>query len=233
MDYQKLKDVIAPYAFVDATEIIQSLRIIKSEREIEKISKICKIVSEGFAEIPTLINTGMTEREAFRAFRIKLLELGADEVPYLVGATGQGFSDIIKQPSDRIIEPGDLIMFDTGSTYDGYFSDFDRNMAFDFTTDDANSAYKIVWEATEAALEVALPGKTTSDLWQAMASVLESESNTKNDRTVLQEGMVLTVEPNLIWGHGHVMVHEENFVVRGDGVELLSTRACPELEIIY
>ena len=134
-------------------------------------------------------------------------------------------------------------------------SDFDRNMAFDFTTDDANSAYKIVWEATEAALEVALPGKTTSDLWQAMASVLESESiksdsvgrfghglgmqvtewpsNTKNDRTVLQEGMVLTVEPNLIWGHGHVMVHEENFVVRGDGVELLSTRACPELEIIY
>ena len=255
MDYQKLKDVIAPYAFVDATEIIQSLRIIKSEREIEKIYKICKIVSEGFAEIPTLINTGMTEREAFRAFRIKLLELGADEVPYLVGATGQGFSDIIKQPSDRIIEPGDLIMFDTGSTYDGYFSDFDRNMAFDFTTDDANSAYKIVWEATEAALEVALPGKTTSDLWQAMASVLESESiksdsvgrfghglgmqvtewpsNTKNDRTVLQEGMVLTVEPNLIWGHGHVMVHEENFVVRGDGVELLSTRACPELEIIY
>ena len=255
MDYQKLKDVIAPHAFVDATEIIQSLRIIKSEREIEKISKICKIVSEGFAEIPTLINTGMTEREAFRAFRIKLLELGADEVPYLVGATGQGFSDIIKQPSDRIIEPGDLIMFDTGSTYDGYFSDFDRNMAFDFTTDDANSAYKIVWEATEAALEVALPGKTTSDLWQAMASVLESESiksdsvgrfghgigmqvtewpsNTKNDRTVLQEGMVLTVEPNLIWGHGHVMVHEENFVVRGDGVELLSTRACPELEIIY
>ena len=145
-------------------------------------------------------------------------------------------------------------MFDTGSTYDGYFSDFDRNMAFQFTTDAAKSAYEIVWQATEAALKVALPGNTTSDLWKAMGSVLEAESetndsvgrfghglgmqvtewpsNTRNDETVLNEGMVLTVEPNLSWGEDYVMVHEENFVVRSDGPELLSRRASPELEII-
>lgn len=253
-DFEKLKEEITPHVFMDATDIIKSLRCIKSEREIYKISRICEIVSDGFAAIPNLISTGMSERESFRSFRMHLLELGADEVPYLVGATGHGFSDIIKQPSDRIIESGDLIMFDTGSTFDGYFSDFDRNMAFDFASDAAQSAYKIVWEATEAALQIASPGNTTSDLWKAMGSVLETESslddsvgrfghglgmqvtewpsNTSDDGTVLCEGMVLTVEPNLIWGDGHIMVHEENFVIRSDGAQLLSRRAYPELEII-
>ena len=254
MDFQQLSTKLDPHNFVDATDIIKSLRCVKSEREIIKISKICGVVSHGFASLSDLLSVGMTEREAFQSFRLKLLELGADEVPYLVGATGPGFSDIIKQPSDRIIEPGDLVMFDTGSTYDGYFCDFDRNMAFQFATDAAKSAYEIVWQATEAALKVALPGNTTSDLWKAMGSVLEAESetndsvgrfghglgmqvtewpsNTRNDETVLNEGMVLTVEPNLSWGEDYVMVHEENFVVRSDGPELLSRRASPELEII-
>ena len=254
IDFQQLNEKLSPHIFVDATEIIKTLRCIKSEEEIAKITKICEIVSDGFASLSNLLNVGMTEREAFQLFRLKLLELGADEVPYLVGATGPGFSDIIKQPSDRVIEPGDLVMFDTGSTYDGYFSDFDRNMAFQFADDKAKSAYKIVWEATEAALKVAVPGNTTSDLWEAMASVLETESarndsvgrfghglgmqvtewpsNTRNDGTVLQEGMVLTVEPNIFWGDDHIMVHEENFVIRSDGVELLSRRAASELEII-
>ena len=254
IDFQQLNEKLSPHIFLDATEIIKTLRCIKSEEEIAKITKICEIVSDGFASLSNLLNVGMTEREAFQLFRLKLLELGADEVPYLVGATGPGFSDIIKQPSDRVIEPGDLVMFDTGSTYDGYFSDFDRNMAFQFADDKAKSAYKIVWKATEAALKVAVPGNTTSDLWEAMASVLETESarndsvgrfghglgmqvtewpsNTRNDGTVLQEGMVLTVEPNIFWGDDHIMVHEENFVIRSDGVELLSRRAASELEII-
>ena len=254
IDFQQLNEKLSPHIFVDATEIIKTLRCIKSEEEIAKITKICEIVSDGFASLSNLLNVGMTEREAFQLFRLKLLELGADEVPYLVGATGPGFSDIIKQPSDRVIQPGDLVMFDTGSTYDGYFSDFDRNMAFQFADDKAKSAYKIVWEATEAALKVAIPGNTTSDLWEAMASVLETESarndsvgrfghglgmqvtewpsNTRSDGTVLQEGMVLTVEPNISWGDDHIMVHEENFVIRSDGVELLSRRAASELEII-
>ena len=254
IDFQQLNEKLSPHIFVDATEIIKTLRCIKSEREIAKITRICEIVSDGFASLSNLLNVGMTEREAFQSFRLKLLELGADEVPYLVGATGPGFSDIIKQPSDRVIQPGDLVMFDTGSTYDGYFSDFDRNMAFQFADDKAKSAYKIVWEATDAALKVAMPGNTTSDLWKAMASVLETESarndsvgrfghglgmqvtewpsNTRNDGTILQEGMVLTVEPNIFWGDDHIMVHEENFVIRSDGVELLSRRAASELEII-
>ena len=253
-DLDQLRIRIAPAGFVDATDIVRGLRMVKSDREVAKVAHICDVVSGAFEGIGNLLSVGMTEREAFRAFRIDLLERGADDVPYLVGATGPGFDDIIKQPSDRVIEAGDLLMFDTGSVFDGYSSDFDRYVAFGRADEDAKRAYRTVWEATEAGLATAKPGATTSDLWRAMAEVLDAggslgnsvgrlghglgmqvtewPSHTADDGTVLEEGMVLTLEPGLTWASGRMMVHEENLVLRADGPEMLSRRAPAELPII-
>ena len=253
-DLDQLRVRIAPAGFVDATDIVRGLRMVKSDREVAKVAHICDVVSGAFEGIGNLLSVGMTEREAFRAFRIDLLERGADDVPYLVGATGPGFDDIIKQPSDRVIEAGDLLMFDTGSVFDGYSSDFDRYVAFGRADEDAKRAYRTVWEATEAGLATAKPGATTSDLWRAMAEVLDAggslgnsvgrlghglgmqvtewPSHTAEDGTVLEEGMVLTLEPGLTWASGRMMVHEENLVLRADGPEMLSRRAPAELPII-
>ena len=253
-DLDQLRVRIAPAGFVDATDIVRGLRMVKSDREVAKVAHICDVVSGAFEGIGNLLSVGMTEREAFRAFRIDLLERGADDVPYLVGATGPGFDDIIKQPSDRVIDAGDLLMFDTGSVFDGYSSDFDRYVAFGRADEDAKRAYRTVWEATEAGLATAKPGATTSDLWRAMAEVLDAggslgnsvgrlghglgmqvtewPSHTADDGTVPEEGMVLTLEPGLTWAPGRMMVHEENLVLRADGPEMLSRRAPAELPII-
>lgn len=241
--------------FVDVTDIISGLRMVKSEREIAKHRYICGLVSNAFDELPGLLSTGMTEREAFAAFRAEILRQGADDVPYLVGATGPGgIGDIIRQPSDREITDGDLLIFDTGSTFDGYFSDFDRNFAFTTASQGARDAYRAVWEATEAGLAVIRPGATTTDIFAAMNDVLKANgslgndvgrmghglgmqvtewpSHTASDNTVIEENMVLTIEPGLLWEPGKAMVHEENLVVRADGPELLSRRAAPELPVI-
>lgn len=241
--------------FVDATDIIVDLRMIKSEAEIAKHRHICGLVSNAFDDLPSLLSVGMTERQAFGAFRSEILRQGADDVPYLVGATGPGgIDDIIRQPSDRTIDAGDLLIFDTGSTFDGYFSDFDRNFAFSHAEPDAFDAYRAVWEATEAGLSAVRPGATSTDVFTAMNEVLvangslgndvgrmghglgmqvtEWPSHTASDNTVLHENMVLTLEPGLMWAPGKAMVHEENIVVRAHGAELLSRRAAPEMVVI-
>ena len=241
--------------FVDATDVVRSLRMVKTEREIEKHRVICGIVSDAFDRLPEILSTGMTERDAFQTFRAEILRQGADDVPYLVGATGPGgIDDIIRQPSDRVIADGDLLIFDTGSTYDGYFSDFDRNFAFGHADQGAKDAYRAVWDATEAGLDACRPGATTTDVFTAMNAVLQANgslgndvgrmghglgmqvtewpSHTATDDTVIEEHMVLTLEPGLLWAPGKAMVHEENLVVRADGPELLSRRAAPDLPII-
>mgnify|MGYP002625662300 CR=1 FL=1 len=235
--------------------LVRSLRLQKSDAEIEKIAYICDLVSDAYAELPNLIASGEIEPEIFRKFKIEILRRGADDVPYLVGGAGpNGYDDIISPPSNRATEPGDILMLDTGSVFDGYFCDFDRNFALGQPTDVARRAYDVLYRATEAGLAAARPGVTAADLFHAMWRELETwdmsgtnvgrighglgmqltewPSLTPTDQTVLQPGMVVTLEPGLELVPGRMMVHEENIVIREDGVELLTRRAPRELPVI-
>ena len=115
-------------------------------------------------------------------------------------------------------------------------------------------AYGVLWRATEAGLEAARPGNSCRDLFDAMRAVIaemdhsggdigrlghglgmqltEQPSIAAFDGTVLEENMMLTLEPSLSYGVGLMMVHEENIVVRAEGAELLTTRAPAELPVI-
>lgn len=253
-DWDALRAALPDVEFVDATSIVRSMRMVKSGRELAKTSHVCSLVSDGFENLGSLLSIGMTEREAFTAFKVDLLQRGADDVPYLVGASGHSFTDIIKQPSDRVIQAGDLLMFDTGTMWDGYSSDFDRYYAFGHADDDAQRAHHVVWDATQAGLDMLRPGVTTTDLWKAMADVMteggslgndvgrlghglgmqltEWPSNTATDATVIEEGMVLTLEPGMEFAPGRMMLHEENVVIGADGPQMLSRRAPRDLPII-
>lgn len=240
---------------VDATPLVRTLRLQKSAAEIEKITYICELVSDAFAALPELIAPGDVEQEIFRTFKIEILRRGADDVPYLVGGAGpNGYDDIISPPTNRAIQPGDILMLDTGSVFDGYFCDFDRNCAISQSPDVARRAYDVLYRAAEAGIAAARPGITAADLFHAMWQELEiwdvSGTNvgrmghglgmqltewpslTPADQTVLQPGMVLTLEPGLEIVPGRMMVHEENVVIREDGAELLTRRAPRELPII-
>ena len=255
-DFKKLQENIRGIQLVDASPLIQELRKIKSEAEISKIRYICQRVSEGFLELPKIANLGDEEKEIFRKFRIDLLARGADEVPYLVGGSGpNGPKEVIGMPSKRILTKGDMLMMDTGAVFDGYFSDFDRNFCFGSVDEAVAAAYDVVYRATDAGLEAARPGITAEGLWRVMADVLsesttsknavgrlghglgmqltEWPSNMKGDKTVMQPGMVMTLEPCIEFADGRIMVHEENIVIRDGEPELLSIRAPSEIPLIY
>ncbi|KIC21851.1 M24 family metallopeptidase [Leisingera sp. ANG-Vp] len=254
-DYERLMAGLPGLKVADATPLVRSLRMVKSAAEIEKLSHICGIGSRTFARVPEIAREGQPFEDLFRAFRREALAQGADDVPYLVGGADQGgYSDVISPPTSRPLQAGDIVMLDTGSTWDGYFCDFDRNFAIGQADDLSKRAYDVLWRATEAGIEAARPGATCRDLFTAMQSVIaemddqggdvgrlghglgmqltEWPSHAAFDGTVIEENMVLTLEPSLGYGDGKIMVHEENIVIRPGGAELLTTRAAPELPVI-
>lgn len=254
-DWTRLCHALPDASFEDATALVQDLRMVKSEAEIDKIRHICRIASDTFARVPDFAQTGTPLAEVFREFRRAALALGADDAPYLVGAAGpDGYGDVISPPTDRPLASGDVMMLDTGLTWDGYFCDFDRNWAIGAASDAARRAHEHLWQATEAGLAAARPGQPLLDVFAAMVRVLspdgaqtsdigrlghglgmqltEQPSLAGFDATILRENMVLTLEPSLAFGDGLMMVHEENIVIRGGGPELLSRRACRELPVI-
>jgi len=254
-DYARLGEALPTTALVDASALVRNLRMIKSEAEIDKIAHVCAIASDTFDQVPELVRAGQPLAEAFRAFRIAMLRNGADDVPYLVGASAPGgYGDVISPPGARPLTDGDVLMLDTGTLFDGYFCDFDRNYAIGHADDDTRRAYDTLYRATDAGQAAARPGATSADLFRAMQRVIvgdgyqcgnvgrlghglgmqltEWPSHTPADETVLQPGMVLTLEPGLALAPGRTMVHEENIVVRDGAAQLLSRRAPPELPLI-
>ncbi|MCX2725136.1 M24 family metallopeptidase [Roseibium salinum] len=251
-DLEALRGRLRATEFVDASDLVQQLRMVKSEREIGLLREICGIGSQSFANAGNLFARGQTLKEVFRAFRIDLLARGADDVPYLVGGAGRGgYGNVISPPSDRVLAEGDVLMLDTGATKNGYFCDFDRNFAIGPAGESVTRAHEKLVHAVTAAAQVARPGRTCADLFKAMTATLgqgegdigrlghglgmqltEPPSITSFDRTVLRDGMVLTLEPSISLGDGKMMVHEENIVVRDGAPQFLTVPASPEIPVI-
>jgi len=254
-DYTRLHDRLPGTHIIDAAPLVRRLRMTKSEREIDKIRHACRVASDAFEALPDRAQTGMSEREICRGLKIDLLERGADTVRYLIAASGPGgYDNIIMGPTDRTLDHGDLLIIDTGATFDGYFCDFDRNFAFGEIDGATLRAYETVYRATEAGLKAARPGATAEAVWRAMWAVLEDGGALGNDvgrsghglgmqlteppslmpgdDTVLEAGMVITLEPGMAFAPGKLMVHEENIVIRDGAPELLSRRAPAAIPLI-
>ena len=252
--FVELRSRVSP-ELADGSPCIWEIRKIKTGAEIDRIRRICRIAGDAYEALPARVRTGDSERDACRRLRADLAERGADAIPYLAGASGPGgVPEIIGNPGDRRLETGDLLFIDTGSTCDGYFCDFDRNYAAGAVPDAARRAHEVVWDATEAGIKAARPGATAEDVWRSMAGVLsaagtlgnnvgrlghglglqltEPPSNMPGDRTILEPGMVLTIEPGMEYAPGKMIVHEEDVAITADGCELLTPRAPRELWVI-
>mmetsp|Transcript_7280 Transcript_7280/g.12201 ORF Transcript_7280/g.12201 Transcript_7280/m.12201 type:complete len:364 (-) Transcript_7280:1246-2337(-) len=234
--------------------IMQRLRIVKSEAEVAKIRAACAIADRAFARVPEIAHAGAPLDQVFRRFQMLCLEEGADWVAYLAGAAGAGgYGDIIAPATGAALAAGDVLMLDTGAVRDGYFCDFDRNWAVGHAAPQTNDAYAKLIEASDAAFAAARPGATAADLFHVMDNVLtggaggsdagryghglgmqltEWPSLIPADQTVLEPGMVLTLEPSIDVGGGLGMVHEENIVVTENGAEYLSAPAPRRLPVI-
>lgn len=255
-DWERLVTSLKGLTVVDITGIVQGLRMIKSTNEIQKLSYICDVGSAAFEAVPEFVHNGMPLEEVFRKFRLSAISLGADDAPYVVGAAAQGgYSDVISPPTQRPLQHGDIMMLDTGCTWDGYFCDFDRNWSIEHADEDSKRAYDVLWRATQAGIDAAKPGNTCRDLFVCMSAVLsemdqsggdigrlghglgmqltEQPSHASFDTTELKENMVITIEPSLSYGNGLMMVHEENIVVRPGSAKLLTRRAPVDLPVVF
>ena len=242
-DFARLNAALPQPIGADA-DILRSLRLVKSEAEIEKIKTACQIATRAFERVPEIARIGQPLAPVFRDFQRLCLDEGADWVPYLAGAAAPGgYGDVISPADDRPLEAGDVLMLDTGLVHDGYFCDFDRNFAVGSPSPEVAAGHSRLIEATYAAFEAARPGATAAELFHVMDKIVtggaggaeagryghglgmnltEWPSLIPTDHTPLVEGMVLTLEPGIELAPGRALVHEENIVIRENGAEWLS-----------
>ena len=253
-EFLKIKKDLQEYNFIDSTNIVWSLRKIKSDLEIKNIEKICSITSKVFNNLINKISLGMSEREIATIFKKDLINNGVDYIMYLSCASGiNGYNQIICNPSEKKIGDGDILIIDTGSTLNGYYCDFDRNFGFGNINQKSLDAYNKLWNATEKTLEIIKPGISCKEVYESLSKNLFSSNVKSNvgrmghgfglqlteppsimidDNTILEKNMILALEPSIEIENDLMLVHEENILITQNGNRLLTSRTPKELPVI-
>ena len=249
-----LKKSIPDSEISSAESIFSTLRVNKDATEIENMRQAAIIAQRALLETLSEPVVGKSEKELASQLVINLLKNGSDELPFgPIVAAGPNSADPHATPSDYVIQPADILLFDWGANFNGYASDISRV----FTVEKADPLFEkvadIVHKANQTGVKTGKPGITAGSVDQATREVIE-ESGYGNyfihrtghglgmeahespyifsgNQMILEPGMVFTVEPGIyLRGKGGVRI-EDNVVITEDGAKSL-TDLPRELKVI-
>ena len=259
-DFAKLKSNLPGLTFTDAARILWKTRYRKSTKELEYIRKAVKITDEAYRTLFSTVKPGMTEREVHSLLSVEHMKQGMDTPGSITIATyipgKKRRCDIsLRRHTDRVLTEGEVIAHDAGGVYRGYWSDFTRMFALGSATQAHKDAYRVAYECLQAAIAATKPGVPIADLVRVSIDIQKKTGYTEfaekvsgighamgldiieppfielEDETILEEGMVLTVEPSLYTDDAYFML-EEDVVVTETGCEVLSDPISPELPVL-
>lgn len=165
--YNSLKGVLkSTTVSTDSTldAIINSIRSIKSENEIESVKKAQKIAEDAFQHILKFIKVGVTEKEIALELDFFMLRNGGEALSFeTIAVSGKNSSMPHGVPSHKKIENGDFITMDFGTVINGYHSDMTRTIAVGFATDEMKIVYDTVLKAQQNCLENIKAGVSCKD----------------------------------------------------------------------
>jgi Xaa-Pro dipeptidase len=237
----------APEAdFPDASQALGALRLRKDEAEIQAMRLAVKAAQAALEETIPTIRIGATEREIASELTVRLLKNGSEsELPFPpIVSSGPNSANPHASPSDRKLQPGDLLVVDWGARVDGYISDLTRTFAVGEVEPEFRKIAEIVLAANKAGRAAGHPGAPCANVDKAARHVIEEagygtyfthrtghgigmedheDPYMRGDNMqMLYPGMAYTVEPGIyLTGRGGVRI-EDNVVVTKDGVEVLS-----------
>ncbi|GAB6182096.1 Xaa-Pro dipeptidase [Desulfotomaculum defluvii] len=250
--YQELKNQLPGIELVPCEELLEDLRMIKDEVEIDVIRSAMQIGDKAFNHILKCIKPGTSELELTLELEFFMRKLGASGTAFdTIMASGPRSALPHGVASERLLQTGDFLTMDFGALYQGYNSDMTRTVVLGQPDSKQQEIYNIVLEAQMAGLAAVRAGVPAKEVDAAARAVISNHGygeyfghgtghgvgiaihesprlNTK-DETILQPGMVVTVEPGIYlpqWGGVRI---EDSVLVTENGCEILTSSPKKEL----
>ncbi len=220
--------------------LIEQLRAIKDDHEIEQMQQAQTIAEQAFMEILQRIQPGVIEFELATELEYQMKKRGALRCAFpSIVASGWRSALPHGRASHKIVERGDLITFDFGAFYGGYCSDMTRTIAVGSATPKQKEIYNIVLEAHLASLEACKPGVRAADIDKIAREIItdagygkyfghglghgvgkmvhEAPAYNARSNDVLKIGHTGTIEPGIYipdWGGVRI---EDMILITADG----------------
>jgi Xaa-Pro aminopeptidase len=149
---------------VDGQQLMQEIRMIKTQDEITLLNMACSMVDGAYQELYETMRAGVRESECVALVNKVLYELGSEFVEGVNAISGERCSPHPHVFSDRILRPGDPVYFDILHSYMGYRTCYYRTFAIGSGSSALRDAYRRCRYYLDAALAIIKPGVTTADV---------------------------------------------------------------------
>jgi Xaa-Pro dipeptidase len=240
-------EVAAGVELVRAPGLVEQLRMVKDDAEIEALRMACAAADRALADLIEHggLAAGRTEREVARDLESRMLDHGAAGPSFeTIVAAGAHSAVPHHRPTDAVLHAGDLVKLDFGALVDGYHSDMTRTFVLGAPADWQRELYDLVATAQAAGRAALRVDAEVSDVDAAARDVVERAGRgeeflhglghgvgleiheapalAKTGEGRLAAGMAVTVEPGVyLSGRGGVRI-EDTLVVRDGDPELLT-----------
>lgn len=237
--FQTLKEKLGGVELKTVDGLVEELRARKDKDETAFIEEAVRLADEAFKEVLPLIRPGVPEREVALQLEYFMRRLGAEGAAFKT-IVASGYRSALPHgvASSRIMAPGDFVTLDFGAVYNGYHSDITRTVVLGRPEKKQEEIYQLVLEAQMSAIESLRAGIKASDVDGAARRIIEQAGYGKQfghgtghgvglsihekprlsakDQSLLEEGMVVTIEPGIyLPGWGGVRIEDTVLVLNG------------------
>jgi len=245
-DYAKLKELLPLGSSLHPVgRLVEQRRMVKSPSEIEKIRASVRANSEAYSRALKNIRPGLRESDVAAELEFQMRKSGAEKPAFETIVAGGAHSAMPHaHPTAHRLEENELLLVDMGATLDGYSSDMTRVCCLGSPSKRLRDLYRAVLEAQLAGLDAVRAGAISNKVDGAAREVLkrhglerefvhstghglgleihEPPRIARKDKTRLEAGMVITIEPGAyIDGLGGVRI-EDTVLVTQNGAEVLT-----------
>jgi Xaa-Pro aminopeptidase len=241
-------------SWVPADNLVERLRTVKEADELRRMRAAAELISRVFQQTLKVLRPGVRETDVAAELEMRMKRAGAAGPSFeTIVACGPRSAWPHARPSSNRLSKSELVVLDQGAILRSYCSDMTRTVYLGRPPRKIREMYRAVLEAQAAAKAVVEPGVRAEKVDLAARRVLKSYGLEKffthstghglglevheiprigrGDRTVLQTGMVLTIEPGIyIEGLGGIRI-EDDVVVAGHGAQDLTTAPREFLEL--
>jgi Xaa-Pro aminopeptidase len=246
-ELSKKRPAAAGVKLTPVEDILVNIRKVKDDHEVALIRQAVDVAEEAFLAVREQIKVGQTENylAGLLGFEMRCRGAEGSSFPVIVAA-GPASSLPHYRPGEKLIAQGQPLLIDWGAKFNGYCSDLTRTLLLGRVSPEIKTAYKVVLEAQQAAIDFLRPGVTTRQT-DRLARGLIDKAGFKGKfghglghgigrdihelpvmRKIgadeeLRPGMIVTVEPGIyLPGLGGIRI-EDDVLITHAGHEVLSS----------
>jgi Xaa-Pro aminopeptidase len=184
-------------------QLVESLRMIKDDAELELLARACAITAQAVSAVLTAIEPGRTERSIAIQLDRTMIDLGADGVAFeTIVASGPNGAIPHHSPGERAFRLGDLITIDCGAEVRGYHADMTRTVALGEPEPWQRDIYQLVAAAQRAGVDAAVPGAEVSAVDASARELIAGAGHAEHFGHGLGHGVGLEVHEAPLIGPG-------------------------------